>query len=118
MHTTRIFMNGASQAVRLPAEYRFENPDVCVTRIGSMVIIYPKEGAWDLFQSAIGSVTDDFRRPKQGKPERELADLDPTPAAARTRVYGKKSASSRPSKATSSRTTVSKTPAKRQRKSA
>ena len=113
MHSTRIFMNGASQAVRLPAEYRFENPEVCITRIGSMVIIYPKDGAWDLLQSAIGPVTDDFRRPEQGTPERDLADLDPTPAATRTRVYRTKKSTSRPLKST-----AQKTPAKRQRKSA
>lgn len=118
MHTTRIFMNGASQAVRLPAEYRFENPEVCIARIGSMVVIYPKDGAWNLFQSAIGSVTDDFRRPDQGKPERELSKLDPTPATVRTRVYRKKAPGSHASKAPASNTNAPKPSAKRQRKSA
>jgi virulence-associated protein VagC len=116
MHATRIFMNGASQAVPLPAEYRFEKPDVCVARIGSMVVIYPKDEAWDLFQSAIGSVSDDFRRPAQDGPERDLAALDPTSApartpvqgAVRTRVYRKKGTDERASKA----------PVKRPRKSA
>ena len=113
MHSTRIFMNGASQAVRLPAEYRFENPEVCITRIGDMVIIYPKDGAWDLLQSAIGSVTDDFRRPEQGTPERDMDDLDPTPGATRTRVYRTKKSTSQ-----SLKSTAPKAPAKRQRKSA
>ena len=45
MHSTRIFMNGASQAVRLPAEYRFEKPEVRIARIGSMVVIFPAEDA-------------------------------------------------------------------------
>jgi antitoxin VapB len=94
MHATRIFMNGASQAVRLPAEYRFEKPDVCITRVGSMVVIYPKDEAWNLFESAIGSAGDDFKRPPQGAPERDPAALDPspsqTPAPTRARVYRKK----------------------------
>jgi antitoxin VapB len=90
MHTTRIFMNGASQAVRLPAEYRFDRPEVCIARIGSMVVIYPKDEAWGLFQSAIGSVGDDFKRPAQGEHERGLTALDPTPAPVRTRAYRKK----------------------------
>lgn len=77
MHGTRIFMNGASQAVRLPAEYRFDTPDVCITRIGSMVVIFPKEEAWNLFESAIGSVGDDFSRPAQGALKRASAALDP-----------------------------------------
>ena len=83
------------------------------TRIGAMVIIYPKDGAWDLLQSAISSVTDDFRRPEQGTPERDLADLDPTPAATRSRVYRTKKSTSR-----SLKSTAAKTPPKRQRKSA
>lgn len=106
MHSTRIFMNGASQAVRLPAEYRFENPEVCITRIGSMVIIYPKDQAWDLLQSAIGSVTDDFKRPEQGAPDHDLSELDPTPAASRARVYRTK------------KSTAPKPPSKSRRKSA
>ena len=40
MHATGIFMNGASQAVWIPVEYRFTKPDVCITRIGSMVVIF------------------------------------------------------------------------------
>ena len=116
MHQTRIFMNGASQAVRLPAECRFEKPDVCVARVGSMVVIYPKDAAWDLFQSALGSVSDDFHRPAQGAAEgatdRDSDALDPTPAAVRTRVYRKKAtASSAAKKAT-------KSIAKRSRKTA
>jgi len=108
VHATRIFMNGSSQAVRLPAEYRFEKPDVCIARIGSMVVIYPKDEAWNLFESAIGSVSDDFTRLDQGKSERDLAALDPTPAPVRARVYRKKG---------SGKVAV-KPAAKRQRKSA
>jgi antitoxin VapB len=94
MHATRIFMNGASQAVRLPAEYRFAKPDVCIARIGSMVVIFPKDEAWNLFESTIGSASDDFKRPPQGKSERGAAALDPSPvqipAPTRARVYRKK----------------------------
>lgn len=110
MHATRIFMNGASQAVRLPAEYRFAKPDVCIARIGTMVVIFPKDEAWNLFESAIGGVGDDFKRPSQGAAEREAASLDPSrdqaPAPTRARIYRKKSSA------------VSKAPAKRQRRSA
>jgi antitoxin VapB len=89
MHTTRIFMNGGSQAVRLPAECRFEEAEVCVARVGAMVLIFPKGEAWRLFESAVGSVGEDFGRPAQGKPERDPAALDPTPGPRRRRVYRK-----------------------------
>ena len=110
MHATRIFMNGASQAVRLPAEYRFAKPDVCIARLGTMVVIFPKDEAWNLFESAIGEAGDDFTRPSQGAAEREAASLDPSrdqaPAPTRARIYRKKSSA------------VSKAPAKKQRRSA
>jgi antitoxin VapB len=94
VHATRIFMNGASQAVRLPAEYRFDKPDVCIAWLGSMVVIYPKDDAWDLFHSAIGSVSDDFSRPNQGASGPDLAKLDPTLTSERARASRKPTAKS------------------------
>ena len=58
--TTKIFRNGASQAVRLPKEFRFDADEVCIKRIGSGVLLFPKEAAWDLMGEAIGQVDDDF----------------------------------------------------------
>lgn len=87
MRTARVFMHGSSQAIRIPAEYRFDTPDVRIARIGSMVLISPKDEARDLFELVIGAASDDFKRLDQGKPERDPAALDPTPASVRTRVY-------------------------------
>ena len=41
MQTARIFNNGNSQAVRLPKEFRFEEDEVIIKRIGDMVILLP-----------------------------------------------------------------------------
>ncbi|MEK6365426.1 antitoxin [Burkholderia gladioli] len=43
MHTTRVFRNGDSQAVRIPAEMAFESSDVEVEieRIGDEIRIRP-----------------------------------------------------------------------------
>lgn len=43
MHTTRVFRNGDSQAVRIPAEIAFESSDVEVEieRIGDEIRIRP-----------------------------------------------------------------------------
>ena len=37
----RLFMNGGSQAVRLPKEFRFEGAEVVVRREGKRVILEP-----------------------------------------------------------------------------
>jgi len=59
MLTAKLFTNGKSQAVRLPKEYRFAGNEVGVTRVGEMIILYPKERAWEIF-AACEPVTDDF----------------------------------------------------------
>jgi antitoxin VapB len=48
-HTAKIFMNGRSQAVRLPKEFRFDCDEVFVRKQGEDVLISPKQVTWDLF---------------------------------------------------------------------
>lgn len=67
--TAKLFRNGASQAVRLPKEFRFDGDEVCVKRIGSAVLLYPKDSAWDLMAGAIGAADDDFM-PDRRQPAR------------------------------------------------
>jgi len=60
MHTTaKLFMNGKSQAVRLPKEYRFVGNEVGIVRVGKMIVLYPQENAWEIFNES-EPVTDDF----------------------------------------------------------
>ena len=59
MLTAKLFTNGKNQAVRLPKEYRFPGNEVGVTRVGEMIVLYPKEKAWEIF-TACEPVTDDF----------------------------------------------------------
>lgn len=56
----KIFKNGASQAVRLPREFRFDEEEVCIKKIGSVVILFSKDKAWDIFAESVGSAEDDF----------------------------------------------------------
>lgn len=57
--TAKLFPNGNSQAVRLPKEYRFNTSEVGIARVGKMVILYPQENAWDIFDES-EPVTEDF----------------------------------------------------------
>ena len=58
--TAKVFKNGASQAVRLPMEFRFSGDEVCVKRIGSAVLLFARGTGWDLMGEAIGAVDEDF----------------------------------------------------------
>lgn len=64
----KLFRNGASQAVRLPAEFRFEGDEVFVTRderTGDVVLSSrPGARAWADFQELMATidVPDEFMR--------------------------------------------------------
>jgi antitoxin VapB len=44
----------------LPKEFRFEGDEICIKRIGSAVLLYPKDTAWDLMAATLGQADDDF----------------------------------------------------------
>lgn len=68
-YTAALFMNGGSQAVRLPKECRFEGNAVRVRKEGSRVILEPIEkpgwpaGFWERFH-ALPPLPDDFELPE------------------------------------------------------
>jgi len=67
--TAKLFLNGGSQALRLPREFRFEGDEVCIKRLGSAVLLFPKDKAWELMGEALGEVDGDFMADRE-QPER------------------------------------------------
>lgn len=71
MQTAKLFANGRSQAVRLPAEFRFEGDEVFIRRdpLTGDVILSSREGwtSWDEFlaQRDLAAVPDDFMADRQ-----------------------------------------------------
>ena len=66
--TAKVFKNGASQAVRLPKEFRFDSAEVGIKRIGSAVLLFPKNAAWDLMGRALGNFDEDFMAQRNQPP--------------------------------------------------
>jgi antitoxin VapB len=59
--TAKLFMNGRSQAVRLPAEFRFEGTEVDIRRdpeTGDVILSQKPQrtGNWDRFFEALSKV--------------------------------------------------------------
>ena len=77
--TAQLFMNGRSQAVRLPAAYRFSSTEVYIRQDPESgdVILSRKPPTWNAFLSALQNthVPADFL----DKKEREQAGQDPDP---------------------------------------
>ena len=46
MKTAKLFINGRSQAVCLPKEFRFEGDEVYVKRVGNAVMLLPRRDSW------------------------------------------------------------------------
>ncbi len=60
MDVAKVFTTGRSQAVRLPKEYRFDSEEVGIARLGDMVVLYPRDKAWELFEQGLAEFTEDF----------------------------------------------------------
>ena len=51
MDTAKLFINGRSQAVRLPKSYRFEGKEVYVKKVSEGVLLLPKDQTiWDAWE--------------------------------------------------------------------
>ena len=58
--TAKLFMNGRSQAVRLPKEYRFEEDEVFIRKEGDRVVLSPKPKSWHRFFKDTPLPSEDF----------------------------------------------------------
>ena len=65
MNTAKLFTNGRSQAVRLPKECRFSGKDVYVRKLKGMVILVPKDAAWQPLIDSLGHFSSDFLEERQ-----------------------------------------------------
>jgi antitoxin VapB len=69
--TAKIFTTGGSQAVRLPAEFRFDVEEVVVEKVGEKLVLSPKRVGWDDFFGAPNEVPDDFMKDRIDSPPQE-----------------------------------------------
>lgn len=74
MDTAKIFVNGRSQAVRLPKKFRFNVDEVVVQQLGDAVLLVPKESVWKIFMEGLEGFTNDIfddKRDQDIQKERE-----------------------------------------------
>lgn len=66
-HTTKPFMSGRSQAIRIPKDYRLEDTELIINQVGDSLVITPKHSLQQAFFSGIAMLPDDFL--SDGRPE-------------------------------------------------
>ena len=77
-HIAKLFMNGRSQAVRLPVNYRFDCDEVYIRKDEKTgdVILSRKPGSWDDFFKLLETIDipEDFMSERDNEPaqDREL----------------------------------------------
>ena len=73
--TAKLFLNGHSQAVKLPKEFRFEGTEVYIHRQGDQIILSPKRRSWREFFKNTPLPSDDFLSEWVDLPLQEREDL-------------------------------------------
>lgn len=77
----KVFMNGRSQAVRLPKEFRFETAEVTVERMGDAIVLRPHAESRSAWWARLESAIDAFdgmpeQIEREQSPLRDLPDFD------------------------------------------
>ena len=70
-HIAKLFMNGRSQALRLPKEFRFEGEEVYIRKQGNDVVISSTKPSWDNFFETPSAFGDDFLSDRDNEPPQE-----------------------------------------------
>ena len=66
--SAKVFMNGRSQAVRLPKEFRFDCDEVYIEKHGDKVIISAHAPGWDEFFDSASAFDDNFLADREDLP--------------------------------------------------
>ncbi|PIE74424.1 MAG: AbrB/MazE/SpoVT family DNA-binding domain-containing protein [Deltaproteobacteria bacterium] len=80
MDTAKLFINGKSQAVRLPKRYRFEGNEVYIKKVSDGVLLLPKDSTvWDVWEKNLSKYNTPFiterDQPKQQQEREALKDV-------------------------------------------
>ena len=75
MVCTKVFISGNSQAVRIPKEFHIDFSQLFIKKIGSSIILTPKESNWENLERSLSEFSDDFMiegRTQPAMQEREV----------------------------------------------
>jgi antitoxin VapB len=73
MVVAKVFLNGRSQAIRLPREFRVANNEVYLKRTREGFLVIPRD-PWELFFEGVEELSNDFLRGGRRQPETECRE--------------------------------------------
>ena len=76
-NTAKVFMNGRSQAIRLPKEFRVSGSEVSLTRVPGGILVSEAD-PWQIFEEGCRRLEDGFfttmdSRDRSSKQERDFS---------------------------------------------
>ncbi len=74
MLSSKVFISGNSQAIRLPKEYQVEDKELYINKIGNTIILFPKKNPWEAFERSLQEFSDDFMADGRNQPEPQERD--------------------------------------------
>ena len=74
MLTSKVFISGNSQAIRLPKEYQVDEKELYIQKVGNTIILFPKSDPWDAFERSLTQFSDDFLSDGRKQPKMQKRD--------------------------------------------
>jgi antitoxin VapB len=77
MKTTKVFKSGNSLAVRLPKEFAVKEKELCITKVGNKILLFPPDKKWDVIFEELDNIHDvckDFLE-ERNQPEPQEREL-------------------------------------------
>ena len=74
MLSSKVFISGNSQAVRLPKEYQVEESELYIQKIGNTLILFPKSNPWENLEKSLDEFSDDFMCDGRNQPALQNRD--------------------------------------------
>jgi antitoxin VapB len=76
MLTAKVFKSGNSQAIRIPKEYQIDTDELFINKIGSTIVIFPKNDPWKLFKESLTGFSDDYFTGGRNQPKMQKRELE------------------------------------------
>lgn len=74
MLSSKVFISGNSQAIRLPKEYQVEDKELYIQKIGKTIILFPKTNPWETFENSLQEFSSDFMEDGRKQPEMQTRE--------------------------------------------
>jgi len=69
MYTSKVFVSGNSQAIRIPKELQISDKELFIQKVGDSLIIFPQSDPWKNFVNSLDGFTSDFLEEGRKQPE-------------------------------------------------